>query len=265
MENTLSWPRRTSLAHWRDLVWPREHGSWSFALEPITLGLIAAPSAAGGWLALAVMAGFFARRPLRMAWTEARPDRRHDARIALLISGTIAAGATIAAIALAGVAWLLWLLPTAVAGLGFLSFDLRNANRDEAAEVLGAGAFALLPAAFAVLGGATPATAAALAAVMCGRAVPTVLCVRAAVRGAKTGVSRRAPALLTSVLAALAATGLAWWQLAPWTAAVALAVLALRTVALLVWPRPALRAKTIGMIEAGLGVAFVVAVALACP
>jgi hypothetical protein len=33
------------------LILPRAHGSWSLALEPLTLGLLAAPSAAGGALA----------------------------------------------------------------------------------------------------------------------------------------------------------------------------------------------------------------------
>ena len=46
-------------------------------------------------------------------------------------------------------------------------------------------------------------------------------------------------------------------------AAYALAVLALRTIAFLLSPRPVLRARTIGMIETVLGLAFVVAVALA--
>lgn len=86
MENALTWPRRTSLAHWRELVWPREHGSWSFALEPMALGLIAVPSVAGGWLALAVGAAFFARRPLRIAWGDEQAERRRDARVARNLS-----------------------------------------------------------------------------------------------------------------------------------------------------------------------------------
>ena len=39
---------------WRELVLPKEHGSWAFAFEPIALGLLIAPSPAGGWLALAM-------------------------------------------------------------------------------------------------------------------------------------------------------------------------------------------------------------------
>jgi hypothetical protein len=156
---------------------------------------------------------------------------------------------------------MVWLLPSGVAGALFLSFDLRNGGREEVAEIAGSAAFAFLPAAIAALDGVTPMVALALALVMCGRAVPTVLCVRAALRGAKTGVRRPAGALIAAFAALIAGCLLAKNGLAPFTAAVALAVLALRAIGLLVFPRPTLRARTIGMIEAMLGLAFVLVVA----
>ena len=78
------------------------------------------------------------------------------------------------------------------------------------------------------------------------------------------GYAFTAVPLLRSGFALGAAAGVALAQtgLAPWTAVLALAVLAARAFALLVFPRPALRARTIGMIEAGLGAAFVLMVAL---
>jgi hypothetical protein len=145
----------------------------------------------------------------------------------------------------------------------FLSFDLRNAGREEPAEIAGSAAFALLPAAIAIFDGAAPAVAIALGLVMCGRAVPTVLSVRAALRGAKTGIRRPAPAIIAAFVALAVGMVLAGNGLAPEMAAAALAVLALHTVGLLVFPRPVLRARTIGMIEAVLGLAFVVVVASA--
>ena len=48
--------------HWREVVkltLPKEHGSWSLALEPVAFGLLVAPSAAGAALALAAGLGFF--------------------------------------------------------------------------------------------------------------------------------------------------------------------------------------------------------------
>jgi hypothetical protein len=148
-----------------------------------------------------------------------------------------------------------------MAGGIFVAFDLRNGGREEVAEIAGSSAFAFLPAAFAAIKGVDSGVALALAVVMCGRAVPTVLCVRAALRGAKTGIRRPAPALVAALVALGASIVLLRQGLAPATAAVALAVLLLRAVVLLLYPRPALRARTIGMIEAAIGVAFVIVVA----
>src|SRR5688572_31965504 len=68
---------------------PKEHGSWSLALEPLALGLLIAPSWAGGALAGAVLAGFFVRRPLKAAFT-ADLQRRREARGGLALLGMLA-------------------------------------------------------------------------------------------------------------------------------------------------------------------------------
>src|SRR6516162_7239992 len=58
------------------LVLPKEHGSWSLALEPVALGLFVAPSAGGGALAVAAMAGFLMRRPLKLGVAAKTDPRR---------------------------------------------------------------------------------------------------------------------------------------------------------------------------------------------
>ena len=85
----------------RELLLPKEHGSWSLAFEPVALGLLVAPSWAGGALALAAAAGFFLRRPLKLALTLPDNDpRRAAARpwvaILLLAAVTGLAGAALA-------------------------------------------------------------------------------------------------------------------------------------------------------------------------
>lgn len=241
-----------------DVVLPKEHGSWSLAFEPVALGLLAAPSPGGGWLAIAVTAAFFARRPLRIACRDADANRRATARAALGVCAFVAVAAFGAAMAVAGLAWIGWLAPTAVAGAVFLSFDLRNAGRAGLAEVTGAAAFGFLPAAFAVLAGWSAFSALALAAVMLGRAVPTVLGVRAFLRASKTGVWRPGPALAAAGVALIIGIFLEQAELVPGTWVVLLALLAIRTATLLVFPRPVLRPRTLGMMEAIAGVAFVV-------
>jgi hypothetical protein len=263
MENPSTSDAPGPFARWRELVWPREHGSWSLALEPLALGLLVAPSAAGACLALAVLAAFFARRPLRLALGGARSDRRDEARRALAACVAAAAVFFLGALGLGGVAWLGFLLPVAAGGAIFLHFDLRNAGREEAAEVAGAAAFAFVPAAIATLAGWPAPAALALALVMCGRAVPTVMFVRASLRAAKTGVRRFASALVAAGVALATGAALALAGLAPRMAAGLLAVLAVRAVVVLLFLRPGLRARALGMMEAVLGAIFVLAAAVA--
>jgi len=263
MENALPSFRIPPRSTWRELVVPREHGSWSLALEPLAFGLIISPSAAGGWLAVAVIAAFFARRPLRVAWNETRRGRRQDALVALCLCGLISLLAFAVSIAAGGAGVFAWLIPSLGAGAWFLSCDLRNGGREEAAEIAGAAAFALLPMAFAAVGGHAPMLAVAMGLLMCARAIPSVMGVRAVLRATKTGIQRPMPALATASVALVMTATLVRMELASTTALAAVAVLTLRTMALLVWPKPAMRARTIGMIEAALGVAFVVVVGIA--
>jgi hypothetical protein len=257
MTATHSLPGTLPRSSWRELVLPKEHGSWSLAFEPVALGLLVAPSRAGVWFGFAVATAFFARRPLRIAWRDSHPARRVAARRAVLTCGAAAVVFFLAAIVVGGAAWLPWLLPSGVVGAIFARFDLRNAGREEPAEVAGATAFALLPAAFAILDGWSAAAAAALAVVMLARAVPTVLCVRAVLRGAKGGERRIAPALIAITAALFAGVALACGGLVPWSVVVLQALLGGRAGALLVFPRPAIRARKLGMFEAFAGLVFI--------
>jgi hypothetical protein len=98
--------------------------------------------------------------------------------------------------------------------------------------------------------------------VMVGRSVPAVLTVRAFLRAAKTGVRRSVPALSGVGLALVGAVALARIGTSPVSVAWLFTLFATRSLTLLVWPRPALRARTLGMIETVLGLIFVLTTAL---
>ncbi len=181
----------------------------------------------------------------------------------LVALGAMAAIAFGAAVWWGGIAWLGWLLPAAAAGAVFLYFDLQAAGREGVAEVAGAAAFAWVPAAMAAVAGWEFAAAGALAVAMLGRAVPAVLTVRACLRAARTGRRQPGAALVTTGVALVAGLALVRGGLAPTAAGALLVLLALRTGALLVWPRPVWRARTLGMIETVLGVGFVLGAGLA--
>jgi len=248
---------------WREglkLALPKEHGSWSLALEPVALGLLVVPTTAGAALVVAAVSGFFLRRPLKILSREQDYERWKTARTSVFALTTIAAVGLLLAAKMGGVGKLWPLLPAAMAGLVFVWCDSRNEAREGAAEAAGAVAFGLLPAAFAALAGWSAPASLALAAIMLVRSVPTVLTVRTNLR-IKKG---QAVSILPALLAACAGLALAVWfvslQLAPWSAIFFAVVFAARTVWLLCW-RPRLAARTIGMVEATLGGLMVLALA----
>jgi hypothetical protein len=139
----------------------------------------------------------------------------------------------------------------------FVSLDLKNAWRSEFAEIAGAAAFALMTGALAAAADCPALVAGALAFAMLARAVPTVIFVRAGVRGAKTGAFHAAPAVIAAALAVAGALALAWYGLAPFVLAVALTLLWARSAILLLVPPPHLRPRTLGFVELAVGAAYV--------
>lgn len=239
---------------------PKEHGSWSLAFEPVALGLLAVPSVGGAWFAAAVAAGFFARRPLRIAVGDPSPSRRALARSALLACAAVAILAVAMAMREAGASRLVWVVPSLVGGGFFLVHDLRNAGREEAAELAGTAAFAWLPAGFVALAVRTGSEAVALAAVMLLRAVPTVIFVRTMVRNRKSGRTGCGGAFAVGMAAAGLGWGLVLVGAAP-TLCAGWGVILLARIAIIA-RFPATRPKILGMIEAVVGAAFVISVGL---
>lgn len=245
------------------LVLPKEHGSWSLALEPVALGLLVAPTQPGCGLAVAAVAGFFLRHPLKLL-LQAKPDARR-ATAQSCVAALLALALTGLALAFhGGTGERLWpLLPAGGAGLAFVWFDARGENRAGMAEIAGATAFAFLPAAFASLAGWSPAKALALSAVMLARSVPTVMLVRTLLRRAK-GQSVH-PQLVLAVTVAAAAmsfwlAGSAW---IPWLPAVVSGLLLARAGWFLSANSARFSARKLGVMELILGVGVVLSAALA--
>lgn len=247
----------------RSLVVPREHGSWSLALEPVALGLLVAPTRAGVWLALAVIAGFFTRRPLKLTWTlEAGDERRQPALRWMLLFAGLALGALAVAGQFSSGRALWPLLLAAPFGAAFLWFDLRNAMREAEAELAGCLAFAVVPAAFATLAGWRSEPALALAALMCARSVPTVLTVRLYLRLAKGRPSSLLPALASAAAVFALSIGLFALHLIPAAAVGLVGLLTARTTFLLSPFAPAWSARQVGLTEAIVGLVYLAGLAL---
>ncbi len=255
--------RRVTTAPAGSIFLPKEHGSWSLALEPIALGLLVAPSPAGVALATAALAGFFARRPLKIALAPDSTARRRLARETLAMLSALAVAGMLEAAVLGGVTALWPLLLAAPLGGLFVWFDSQNGSREFMAELAGSSAFALLPAAFATLAGWPVSASLALTAIALARNPTTVLTVRTYLH-----LGRRQPAgalvpILSGGLATLVLAGLAARRLVPWLAAGCSFLLLVRTILLVTSLRPDWPAKRVGLIEAALGALYVGTIALA--
>ena len=234
------------------LALPKEHGSWSLALEPVAFGLLVAPSAAGAGLALAAVSGFFLRRPMKLLLSRKNDPRQLLALVCVTILTLLGLSGLLLAARLGSVGGLWPLVPAAVTGAIFAWCDGRNGAREGAAEVAGAVAFGILPAAFGALAGCSMAASLALAAMMLVRSVPTVLTVRTCLRLAKGKHFSATPSVVAVVTGIVLMAWLAAQHLAPWIATIFAVIFAVRTMWLLLW-RPQITARKIGLTEAVLG------------
>jgi hypothetical protein len=236
---------------------PAEHGGWGFLVEPVVLGLVLGPSGAGVCLALAALAGFLARHPLRLWLLDRRKHARYP-RTAL--AERFFSGYAVLALVLLAAGFILARAPfwpaLAVAvpiGLVPLAFDAVGRSREVLPETAGAVALGASATAIALAGGAPATLAWGAWALLALRAVTSVLYVRARIR-LDRGLAAGPRAVLAGHAVALAAAaGLAGAGWAPWLATLVFFVLLSRaTWGLSSWRRP-VRPKTLGFQELGYG------------
>lgn len=251
----------------RNIALPAEHGGWGFALEPLLLGLLVAPSLPGLFLSVTTLAAFLARHPLKMAMSDRHRGRRLlrtpiAERFALLYMA-ISVVSFLAAIKTApSYQFLLPLLLASPLALIQLLFDRISRSRALLPELAGSTAMASIASSIALAYGWPPAPAFGLWAILAARVVPTILYVRVRLKTLHRQEATMGWALSAHVLAIVAACVLAWAKLAPALSIVALLLLLARTLyGFSKYDRQA-TAKRIGLRELGFGAMTVGAVVL---
>jgi len=255
----------TGAVPWKAVVVPAEHGGWGLLAEPIVLGLVLAPTAAGLCLSLAALFAFLARHPLRLVLMDRRKGSRYP-RTALaerFCAGFAFAAAVFLAGALALAPPSFWpaLAAAAPFALVALAYDALGRGRDAVPEIAGALALSASTAAI-LLAGAQPAAMAFAASVLLAlRALTSVVYVRARIRldrGLPAG-----PGLALGVHGAglALAVVLARAGAAPWLGAFAFAVLLARAALGLSPRRRPIRPQQLGFQELGYGVLTLVLLA----
>lgn len=137
------------LPPWRTLL-PAEHGSWFMLGFPLVLGLLVRPSLPGGLLALAALAVFLARPPLRRV-LGGQKDALQWRALFLFAALALLLGA--GALVVAGPRFLIPLALTVPLVAVALRADVARAVRSLAVELTAQAAFAGLAAVIVTAGG----------------------------------------------------------------------------------------------------------------
>jgi hypothetical protein len=250
----------------RTVALPVEHGGWSLTLEPVALGLLVAPSPAGLFLAAATAGAFLARHPFKIVAADRRRGRRFPRtavaeRFLLLYGGVALASALAAAATANSYAFLLPLLAALPLASVQLAFDAAGRSRSLLPELLSSVGLAAVSASIALAGGWPLAASLGLWAVLAGRAVPSILYVRARLQRLHGQAPQALPTVVAHVAALAFVALLARAGVAPPVAAAVLLLLLLRAVVGLSAEGTKGSAKQVGIYEICYGAVTVAAVA----
>lgn len=247
----------------KPIALPVEHGGWGFTLEPVLLGLLVAPTWAGGALGGFALSAFLTRHPLKLwlADSLARrqyPRTKYARRFALLYGGAALAALGLAMRFAREDFWMPLVLAVPLV-LVQLSLELRDQARSLVAEIAGALAMGALAPAIALAAGVDAETAYGLWLVLGGRGIAAIFYARVQVRRArgKGEQVRLAPAWLAMTLSTLVLFAAAWSNLIPWLGAISTALLL--PLAGITFYRPAAPAKVVGWTQIAFGLLVVMA------
>jgi hypothetical protein len=243
------------------IVLPTEHGGWAFVLVPLLLGVLVAPSTAGGWLSLATVSVFLVRQPLKLALGDWRRGKTY-ARTRW--AAGYAVGFGLLALVAAGLAVLttqhtFW-LPLVLAiplGVVQLAADLRRESRSLLAELAGAAALQTSGAMLGLAAGWPGERALALWLVLLVWATTSILYVRTRIRREREPDNGTAHVWLAHSGGLLIIGLLAFRGLLPWLAVPGMLLLIVRAGIGLHPSQHGVRTPLIGLQEIGVSLLLV--------
>ena len=244
---------------WKAVALPVEHGGWGLLGEPILIGLCLAPSAAGFGVALAALAAFLARQPLKIVLADRRRGARYPRTAVgesfVLGYGLLALLGLLAAAGAPPLAWVTLALGVPL-GLAQLVYDVKLQGRALAPELLGALALGSVAAAILVAGGWSAGVAFSVWSLLALKAASSILYIRARLRLDRGLSPRLAPPLAAHAVAVFVAGGMSVAGRAPWLSAGAFVLLSARAAFGLSRRRRIARPRVVGLQELGFGLAF---------
>lgn len=255
---------------WQSVALPSEHGGWGFVSEPVILGLLLAPSAAGLLLGIAAFGAFLLHQPLKIVLKDHRTGRyvpRTEAalRFVMIYGGVMAAAGFV----------MLLLMPTWTVLIPLMLClplmgvqlwqDRQNRSRSLLAELTGAMATGAFASSIVMMNGWELLPALALWLALAVRGFTSILYVRSRLRLERSKPAGRATTLASHAfgLAVIGTAALAGWL--PWTAPAAMGILTTRASYGLSPLRQRRPPKVIGMLEMVYGLTYLLLIAVGYP
>ena len=247
----------TGTVRWRSVALPAEHGGWGMLISPILLGFLVVPSLTAVFLALAIIASFLARTPLKIVWKDSQKGRRFARTTAAM--KVLALYVSLIVVGFGGALYvggwrpLLPLLAVLPLLLFLLYFDLFSSSRQLLPELVAPIVLSSATAGMALAAGWAWPYALALWLIPLLHAVPAILYVRARIRMDKHRAAGARTAVFIHALAALLAIALAAIGYIPALAALAIFMLMLRAAINLSTYRPTMTVQQLGWSEIAFG------------
>ncbi len=258
--------RKSRKVRIRGIALPNEHGSWGILLEPVVAALAVAPSAAGVYIAIAVIGAFLLRQPLRILISDLVTGRNlPQTRVAGLLAAVacaVAAAGLLAAFLSTNPANLLPVSALVPFGAFQLFNDVSRRSRELVPELAGAAALSASAPAIALAAGWHPAEAAALGCIFAARSIPSFVYIRQRLRLEKGKDFRSLPSAVLHLLALGACIVLAIYGLIPLLPLTMFAFLLWRAVRGLSKGRTKMKAVQLGIRETVYGAMLVLTVVL---
>lgn len=243
----------TGTVRWRSVALPAEHGGWAMLISPILLGFLVAPSITAVFLALAIIASFLARTPLKIVWKDSQKGRRFARttaamKVLVLYVFLIVVGFG-GALYFGGWQPLMPLLAVLPLLLLLLYFDLFSTSRQLLSQLVAPIVLSSVTAGMALAAGWTWPYALALWSIPLMLSIPAILYVRSRIRMDKDRAAGARTAVFSHVLAAIVAIALAATGYIPALAALAIFILMLRAATNLSTYRRPMTIKQLGWSE----------------
>ncbi len=245
--------KQTGIVRWRSVALPAEHGGWAMLINPILLGFLVVPSLTAVFLALAIIASFLARTPLKIVWKDSQKGRRFARttaamKVLVLYVFLIVVGFG-GALYFGGWQPLMPLLAVLPLLLLLLYFDLFSTSRQLLSQLVAPIVLSSVTAGMALAAGWTWPYALALWSIPLMLSIPAILYVRSRIRMDKDRAAGARTAVFSHVLAAIVAIALAATGYIPALAALAIFILMLRAATNLSTYRRPMTIKQLGWSE----------------